>query len=145
MWKRLLSLRHNLSICWFHVRFSSRIRPKNVIEGVLLISKSMNLIESGRFGIIFLLDLKIVKVDLSVFKVILLEVNHSLRAVIIILPVEIRSPMFLQWKNTFVSSAKILKLPSGLQLGRSLMKMRKKRGPSTEPWGTPHVTDRVWD
>ena len=44
------------------------------------------------------------KIDLSVFKVILLEVNHSLRAVIILLPVEIRSSMFLLWKNTLVHS-----------------------------------------
>ena len=98
-----------------------------------MISQSWNLSDSGKFGIIFLLDLKIVKVDLSVFNVILLELNHVLRAVIILFPFEISSSMFLQWKKTLVSSTKILKLPSGLQLGKSLMKMRKSRGPSTEP------------
>ena len=108
----------------FQDRFSSRISPRNLIVGVLLISMLRNLIESGMFGIIFLLDLKIVKVDLSVLSVILFAENQVFKAFIINLPVEISSSILLQWKKEFVSSAKIRKLPRGEQLGRSFMKIR---------------------
>ena len=92
---------------------------------------------------IFLLDLKIVKVDLSVFRVILFAENHEFKAVIIILPVDFSSSIFLKWKKTLVSSAKILKYPYGQQFGKSFMKRRKSKGPSTEPCGTPHDMERV--
>ena len=36
-------------------------------------------------------------------------------------------------------------LPEGQQLGKSLMKSRKNRGPRTEPWGTPQVMDLVFE
>jgi len=41
---------------------------------------------------------------------------------------------------TFVSSANLLRMDSLPSL-RSLMKMLNKTGPSTDPWGTPVVTD----
>ena len=44
-----------------------------------------------------------------------------------------------------VSSANILTLPEGQHVDRSLMNNRKSSGPKTEPWGTPHETDLVWD
>ena len=44
-----------------------------------------------------------------------------------------------------VSSANILTLPDEQQIGRSLINMRKSSGPRTEPWGTPHDTERVSD
>ena len=120
-------------MCGFQDRFSSRIRPRNLIVGVLLISMLRNLSEFGRLGIIFLLDLKIVKVDLSVLSVILFAENQVFKAFIINLPVEISSSILLQWKKIFVSSAKILKLPRGEQFGRSLMKIKNSKGPSTDP------------
>ena len=56
----------------------------------------------GKLATIFLLDLKIVKVDLSVFRVILLAVNQEFNAVIIILPIEISSFIVLSSSVDFV-------------------------------------------
>ena len=44
-----------------------------------------------------------------------------------------------------VSSAKILTLPEGQHVGKSLINNRKSSGPRTEPWGTPHDIDLVAD
>ncbi|CAL4144512.1 unnamed protein product, partial [Meganyctiphanes norvegica] len=98
---------------------------------------------SGRFGIINLLVLNIVKDVLSVFKVILLAENHEFSSIIIVFPIDISSSEFLQWKKTLVSSANILNLPEGLQLGRSFIKIRKSKGPRTEPCGTPHEIGNI--
>ena len=87
--------------------------------GVILISILRNLIEFGRLGIIFLLDLKIVNVDFSVLRIILFAENQVFSEVIIHFTVEISSSILLQWKKAFVSSANILKCPRGQQLGRS--------------------------
>ena len=94
---------------------------------------------------IFCFVLKIVKEDLSVLRVNLLAENQECSSVIIILAFSISSSIELQWKNTFVSSAKILTLPVGQQLGRSLINKRKNRGPRTEPCGTPQDTVLVFD
>ena len=91
--------------------------------------------ESGRLGIIFLLDLKIVKVDFSALRVILFAEDQVFSEIIINLPVEISSSILLHWKKALVSSAKILKLPMGQQFGRSLMNIKNNRGPRTDPWG----------
>ena len=66
---------------------------------------------AGKLLMIFCFVLKIVKEDLSVLKVNLLAENQECSSVIIILAVSISSSIELQWKNTFVSSAKILTLP----------------------------------
>ena len=44
-----------------------------------------------------------------------------------------------------VSSAKILTLPEGQHIGKSLINNRKSSGPRTEPWGTPQDMDLVVD
>ena len=72
--------------------------------------------EFGRLGIIFLLNLKIVKLDLSVLRVILFAENQVFSEIIINLPVEIRSSKLLQWKLAFVSSAKIQKFNKNIRL-----------------------------
>ncbi|CAL4131877.1 unnamed protein product, partial [Meganyctiphanes norvegica] len=104
----------------------------------LFILQFKNSMWSGRLGIINLLVLNIVNDVLSVFNVILLAVNQELSSIIIVLPIKISSSEFLQWKKTLVSSANILNLPKGQQLGRSFIKIRKSKGPRTEPCGTPH-------
>ena len=48
-------------------------------------------------------------------------------------------------KKMVVSSAKILTLPDGQHIGKSLINNRKSSGPRTEPWGTPQDTDLVVD
>ena len=89
---------------------------------------------------IFCFVLKIVKEDLSVLRVNLLAENQECSSVIIILAVSISSSIELQWKNTFVSSAKILKSPSLHELAISSMYIMKSKGPSTDPCETQQVT-----
>ena len=92
-----------------------------------------------------MLDLKIVKDDLSALRVSLFALNQFVSCVIMILPLDIMSFMLLLWKKIVVSSAKSLVLPSGQQIGRSLIKRRKRSGPKTEPCGTPQDIGRVFD
>ena len=61
-------------MCLSHVRCSSKIIPKNLVDDVRLISKFKKSILLGRL-IRFLLDLNIVKEDLLLFRVNLLELN----------------------------------------------------------------------
>ena len=91
------------------------------------------------------MDLKIVKDDLSAFRVSLLALNHDVSWVIMILALLIMFSIVSLWKNMVVSSANILTLPDGQLIGRSLINKRKRSGPRTEPCGTPHDTDRVSD
>ena len=86
------------------------------------------------------------KEDFSEFNVSLFALNQLVNWVIIIVPFDDLMPsMELLWKNIVVSSAKSLVLPSGQQFGKSLINNIKNSGPSTEPWGTPHVIGRVCD
>ena len=48
-------------------------------------------------------------------------------------------------KKMVVSSAKILTLPDGQHIGKSLINNRKISGPRTEHWGTQQNTDLVVD
>ena len=100
---------------------------------------------SGRFCILFLLDLKIVNEDLSEFKVSLLALNQDDNWVIMILAISIMLTILSLWKNMVVSSANILTLPEGQQVGRSLINRRKSSGPGIDPCGTPHDTERISD
>ena len=43
------------------------------------------------------------------------------------------------------SSAKSVKLKNELTSGKSLMKIKKSKGPRMEPWGTPWDTGRSSD
>ena len=47
--------------------------------------------------------------------------------------------------ETVVSSAKIENLRAELEVGRSLMYIKKRRGPRTDPWGTPTPILRLDD
>ena len=85
------------------------------------------------------------KEDFSEFNVSLFALNQLVNWVIIIVPLDLMSSMELLWKNIVVSSANSLVLPSGQQFGKSLINNIKNSGPSTEPWGTPHVIGRVCD
>ena len=100
--------------------------------------------EFGR-SIILLGYLNIVKEDFSAFNVSLFVRNHALSAVIISLQASISSLIVLPCIKTFVSSAKILKLPWGQHFGRSFIKRIKKSGPRTDPWGTPQLIGLVFD
>ena len=44
-----------------------------------------------------------------------------------------------------LSSANNINLKWEEQLGKSLMKIKKSKGPNTLPWGTPHVTGTISD
>ena len=92
-----------------------------------------------------MLDLNIVKDDLSAMRVSLLALNQYVSCVIMIFPLDTISLMLLLWKKIVVSSAKSLVLPSGQHLGKSFIKRRKRRGPRTEPCGTPQDIGRVFD
>ena len=145
MWKNVFNLLQ-ISLIWlFQVKCSSSIMPRNLMSGALLISWFRNSILSGRLGIVFLLDLKIVKDDSSALRVSLFALNQFMSCIIMILPLDIMSFMLLLWKKIVVSSAKSLVLPSGQQIGRSLIKRRKRSGPKTEPCGTPQDIGRVFD
>ena len=100
--------------------------------------------ELGRL-ILLLGDLNMVKEDLSVFNVSLFARNHELREIIMFLQTLISSSILPPCTKTFVSSAKILKLPRWQQLGRSFIKRIKKSGPRTDPWGTPQLIGLVTD
>ena len=73
------------------------------------------------------------KEDLSELRVSLFALNQLVNWVIIVLPLVLMSSIELLWKNIVVSSAKSLVLPSGQQLGKSLINNIKNNGPSTEP------------
>ena len=55
--------------------------------------------------------------------------------------------LFLNFRIMFVSSAKITvnsSNPNNFRLaGRSLMKIRKRRGPNIDPWGTPNSLTKL--
>ena len=136
MWKSLFNLLHTSFMWLFQVKFSSMITPRNLMCEVLQISWLWNLILSGWLVMFFWLDLNIVNEDLSAFRVSLLALNQFVKWVIIIFVVETISFMLLLWKKIVVSSAKSLVFPSGQHFGKSLIKIRKRRGPSTDPWGT---------
>ena len=70
-------------------------------------------------------------------------VNQFVSCVIIVFPVEITSSIEFVWKKMVVSSAKSLIFPLVQPLGRSFMNKRKKRGPRTDPCGTPQDIGRV--
>ena len=145
MWNSLFNLLQSSFMWLFQVRFSSRITPRNLLWDVLFICCPLKTMESGRLRINFLLDLKIVKEDLSELRVNLLALNQVVNCNIMFFPLKFMSLMLLQWKNIVVSSAKSLTLPSGQQLGKSLINKRKNNGPRTEPWGTPWDIERIWD
>ena len=92
-----------------------------------------NSIWSGRFRDLFPLDLKIVNDDLSVFNVNLLALNQDDNWFIMILAVSIMFSIDLLWKKMVVSSAKILTLPEGQHINKSLNNNRKSSGSSTKP------------
>ena len=143
MWNSLFNLLTTSLICCDHVKFSSSVIPRNFIWVVLFSCLSRKAIWSGRFCTFFLLDLKIVKEDLSAFKVSLLALNHDDNWVIMILAISIMLSILSLWKNMVVSSEHILTLPEGKHVERSLMNDRKSSGPKTEPWGTSNDTDLV--
>ena len=145
MWNSLFNLLQSSFMWLFQVRFSSRVTPRNLLWDVLFICCPLKTMESGRLRINFLLDLKIVKEDLSELRVNLLALNQVVNCNIMFFPLKFMSLMLLQWKNIVVSSAKSLTLPSGQQLGKSLINKRKNNGPRTEPWGTPWDIERIWD
>ena len=91
MFNSLFNLLLNSVIWLLKVRFSSRVMPRNLLCVDLLIFWPRNSILSGILWIIFLLDLKIVKEDLSAFRVSLLALSHVVNCVIIILPVAVIS------------------------------------------------------
>ena len=74
------------------------------------------------FGIliIFLGDLNMVKEDLSAFKISLFARNYELSEIMMFLQALISSSILSPCIKTFVSSAKILKLPRGQQFGKSV-------------------------
>ena len=135
---------HTSLMCCSHVRCSSKIIPKNLIEDVLSILEFKNSILLGRMRCL-LLDLKMIKDDLLAFKVNLFELNQEFSWSNILFASEISSSMLSPWKNTLVSSANILIFPDGQQLGKSLINNKKNNGPSTEPWGTPQSMLHVFD
>ena len=126
MWNSLFNLLQSSFMWLFQVRFSSRITPRNLLCDVLFICWPLNSMESGKLRINFLLDLKIVKEDLSELRVNLLALNQVVNCNIMFFPLKFMSLMLLQWKNIVVSSAKSLTLPSGQQLGKLLMNKRKR-------------------
>ena len=130
---------HRSSICSFQVRCSSRVTPRYFTEFFLLIFWFSNCNWSGMLVRFFLFDLNTTKLDFSAFSVSLFDLNHWWSCIISRLPILVISLMSLHLKNTFVSSANIRMFPVEQALCRSFMYNINRRGPSTEPWGTPQL------
>ena len=74
------------------------------------------------------------------FRVSLLAVNHLFIFSIIFSTFDTRVPILSLWQKMPVSSAKIPNKPSIEEFAISFIKIMNNRGPSTEPYWTPHLT-----
>ena len=128
------------SMWYFHVNVSSMYKSKNFVYFTCSISWLFIVIETFWFDF-FPLDFKIVKcVFLSLFAESTLAILINSRFI-----VSFRLTKFLWLKNRFVSWAKriIDKISEHLEI--SFMYMRKRRGPKTDPWSTPHLIVKLSD
>ena len=107
--------------------------PRNLVEvtwGIVLSSMIMSV---GISGGCFLLDLNRIMFDLDRFRESLLALNQSLTDFSSIFAI-LKSCSYEELdRKTFVSSANRIKCSSDVELGRSLIYIINKRGPSMEP------------
>ena len=81
------------------------------------------------------------KQDLSVLRVSLLAENHLFILDIIFCEISIICLILSPVIKILVSSANILISPNLQQFTKSLIYIKNKRGPKTDPYDTPHVID----
>ena len=127
-----------VSIWSFHDEFWCMMTPRNftlcTLDMVVLFILILQLVRS----IFFREGWKIIYFVLSGWRVNLLAETKTRHAWSSLLTVLARGVISLWLKKMLVSSAKSIKCKSLEELNRSFMYIRKRSGPSTEPWGTPH-------
>ena len=84
----------------------------------------------------FLLFVKSINLDLMMLSVSLFVISHSYTFLSSLFASDCKCDMSLDSKLRKVSSANRV-TENLVALGRSLINIRKSRGPKTEPWGTP--------
>lgn len=88
------------------------------------------------------LEWKIIKLVLRILSANLLDFIHSATAYSSWFNLSSRSLGFLQERYMLVSSANKWKKSNFEAIGKSLIYNKDSKGPRTDPWGTPEVTDR---
>ena len=133
----LLTQFATFSVCEYHLSVSSSSRPKNVSCStcVIIVPFSWILMFSG-LALHFRL-LKTISLVLSAFSRSLFAANQSWIVSSSPFARLAMSLGFLPFRRRFESSANKTILTKSDAWGRSLTYSKKRRGPSTDPWGTP--------
>ena len=118
-----------------------RPRDHSLVWSTLLIVLSSILISiSSHWAFNLCLDPIIISSVLATFKLNLLALNQQVRLLSSEVTAILRSATVFADKVILVSSANILGAASRRQLGRSLIYIKKSKGPRILPSGTPQVT-----
>ena len=134
-------IRQSSSIWFLHVRFESKVTPRYLtVETCWIFTPSIFRL-NDLCGFNFL-EWKRIKLVLRILSANLLDFIHSATAFSSWFNFTSRSFRFLQEQYMLVSSANKWKVSNFEALGKSLIYNKNNKGPRTDPWGTPQVTDR---
>ena len=89
----------------------------------------------------FFFDEIIINLYLETFNVSLLDASQAYTFLSSRLTVDSKRSIFWCWAHKNVSSAKSL-IKNLVAHGKSFIKIKKRRGPNMDPWGTPYKTFR---
>ena len=132
---------HISSTCLDQESWASMVRPRDLVWSTLLIVLSSILMSISSHWVFNLcLDPIIISSVLATFKLNLLALNQQVRLLSSEVTAILRSATVFADKVILVSSANILGAASRRQLGRSLIYIKKSKGPRILPCGTPQVT-----
>lgn len=119
-------------------RFSSITKPRNLVENFCILRLLFILISGIVVGNVLRLEWKIIKFVFSIFNNNLFLWNHA-EILINSSFILVASSLILIWSAmTLVSSAKSKHLKKFEVLGKSFIKVIKRRGPKIELWDTPN-------
>ena len=129
------------STCLGQESCASMVRPRDLVWSTLLIVLSSILILiSSHWAFNLCLDPIIISSVLATFKLNLLALSQQVRLLSSEVTAGLRSATVFADKVILVSSANILGAATRRQLGRSLMYIKKSKGPRMLPCSTPQVT-----
>ena len=124
------------SIWHFHVSLSSIVTPRNLVSHTW--EMLLPPISICTLLVSFLLPLNIIKFDLSTFSDDLLVWSQVATFISSLLNLVLMAAASVPLMNMLVSSANMTVNITSDVIPKSLTYSQKSRGPSMDPWGTPH-------